>query len=120
MFPAISAAAPLLWAAYAPNEASGAEIALLSPGAVGSSLHELVPQFEQTSGHKVKVGYSPALALVDKLKQGEIADVAIVGSSAADELMKLGKFAQGSRTPVSSSWARCPRRFSSTRCMRPM
>jgi molybdate transport system substrate-binding protein len=72
----------------------------LSPGTVGSSLRELVPQFEQASGHQVNVGYSPALALVDKLKQGEIADVAIVGSSAADELMRLGKFNKGSKVEI--------------------
>jgi molybdate transport system substrate-binding protein len=100
MFRAISAAALLLCVTDAPNQANAAEITLLSPGAVGSSLRELVPQFEQASGHKVKVGYSPALALVDKLKQGEIADVAIVGSSAADELMKLGKFAKESKVVI--------------------
>ena len=71
MLRAISAAALLLCVASAPNHASAAEITLLSPGAVGSSLRELLPQFEQASGHKVKVGYSPALALVDKLKQSE-------------------------------------------------
>jgi len=100
MFRAISAAALLLCVAYAPDEASAAEITLLSPGAVGSSLRELVPQFEQASGHKVKVSYSPALALVDKLKQGETPDVAIVGSSAADELIKLGKFSAGSKAVI--------------------
>ena len=86
MFRAISAAAVLLCVASVPNHARAAEITLLSPGAVGSSLRELVPQFEQASGHKVNVGYSPALALVDKLKQGEIADVAIalVGPLPAD------------------------------------
>jgi len=47
MFRAISAAALLLCVAHAPNHASAAEITLLSPGAVGSSLRELVPQFEQ-------------------------------------------------------------------------
>src|SRR5215510_5833726 len=100
MIRALSAAAVLLCVAYVPNHARAAEITLLSPGAVGSSLRELVPQFEQASGHKVKVGYSPALALVDKLKQGEVADAAIVGSSAADELMTLGKFTKGSKVVI--------------------
>jgi len=100
MFRVISAAAMLLCMAHAPNQASAAEITLLSPGAVASSLRELIPQFEQTSGHKVTVGYSPALALVDKLKKGEIADVALVGSSAADELMTIGKFTAGSKVVI--------------------
>src|SRR5215510_906478 len=100
MIRALSAAAVLLCVAYVPNHARAAEITLLSPGAVGSSLRELVPQFEQASGHKVKVGYSPALALVDKLKQGEVADAAIVGSSAADELMTTGKLIAGSKVVI--------------------
>jgi len=98
MFRALSAAALLLCAIY--SYAGAAEITLWSPGAVGSSLRELVPQFEQTAGHKVTVRYSPALALVDRLKAGEAGDVAIVGSSAADELMKLGKFTAGSKVLI--------------------
>jgi len=69
MFRALSAAALLLSVSY--SQADAAEITLWSPGAVASSLRELVPQFEQASGHKVTVKYSPALALVDKLKAGE-------------------------------------------------
>jgi molybdate transport system substrate-binding protein len=98
MFRALLAAALLLCVSH-PN-ASAAEITLWSPGAVASSLRELIPQFEQASGHKVTVHYSPALALVDKLKGGEAGDVAIVGSSAADELMKLGKFTAGSKVLI--------------------
>jgi molybdate transport system substrate-binding protein len=98
MFRALSAAALLLCVSH--PHASAAEITLWSPGAVASSLRELVPQFEQASGQKVTVQYSPALALVDKLKSGEAGDVAIVGSSAADELMKLGKFTAGSKVLI--------------------
>jgi molybdate transport system substrate-binding protein len=98
MFRALSAAALLLCVGH--SYACAAEITLWSPGAVGSSLRELVPQFEQASGHRVTVQYSPALALVDKLKGGAAGDVAIVGSSAADELMKLGKFTAGSKVLI--------------------
>jgi molybdate transport system substrate-binding protein len=98
MFRALSAAALLLCVNY--PQADAAEITLWSPGAVASSLRELVPQFEQAIGHKVTVQYSPALALVDKLKGGEAGDVAIVGASAADELIKLGKFTAGSKVLI--------------------
>src|SRR5215813_15032481 len=98
MFRALSAAALLLCVSY--PQANAAEITLLSPGAVGSSLRELVPQFEQATRHKVTVKYSPALALVDRLKGGEAGDVAIVGNLAADELIKLGKFTAGSKVVV--------------------
>src|SRR5215470_14723197 len=98
MLRVLSAAALLLCVSY--PQANAAEITLLSPGAVGSSLRELVPQFEQAAGHKVTVQYSPALALVDKLKSGAAGDVAIVGTSAADELIKLGQFTAGSKVLV--------------------
>ena len=52
MFRAISAAALLLCVAYAPNHASAVEIALLSSGAVASSLRELVPDIT-VSQHQV-------------------------------------------------------------------
>jgi molybdate transport system substrate-binding protein len=80
--------------------AAAAEITLVSPGAVSSSLKELVPQFEKSSGHKVTVAYSPALALADKIKNGERADVAILGEPAADELQKLGRLVAGSKVAV--------------------
>src|SRR5262249_357960 len=98
MFRALSAAAFLLSVTY--PQANASEITLWAPGAVASPLRELVPQFEHASGHKVTVQYSPALALVDKLKAGVAGDVAIVGSSAADELVRLGKFTAGSKVVI--------------------
>jgi molybdate transport system substrate-binding protein len=90
----------LLLACGNPHPAAAAEIMLVSPGAVSSSLKELVPQFEKSSGHKVTVVYSPALALADKIKNGERADVAILGEPAADELQKLGRLVEGSKVMV--------------------
>src|ERR1043166_4117426 len=72
------------------SAATADEIKVLSPGAVASSLRVLVPQFEQKTGHKVTVTYSPALALVDRLKKGEATDVAIFGDPATDGLVKAG------------------------------
>jgi molybdate transport system substrate-binding protein len=94
------AAALLLCASAAASDASAAEIKLMSPGAVSTSLAELIPQFEKSSGHKVTVGYSPALALVDRLKKGEVTDVALVGDKAADELMQIGLFVTGSKVVI--------------------
>src|SRR5262249_60314900 len=65
-----------------------------------SSLGELVPRFEQSSGQKVIITYAPALALADRLKHGEATDVALVGEPAASELVKLGIFAPGSKVAI--------------------
>jgi molybdate transport system substrate-binding protein len=94
------AATALFVASAASNLAGAAEIKLMSPGAVASSLKELIPRFEQSTGHKVTVEYSPALALADRLKKGEATDVALVGEPAADELIKLGQFTAGSKVLV--------------------
>jgi molybdate transport system substrate-binding protein len=77
-----------------------AEILLVSPGAMSSSLKELIPAFEQSSGHKVAVKYSPALALAERIRNGEAADVAILGEPAADELAKAGRLAAGSKVVI--------------------
>src|SRR5262245_60692356 len=79
-----------------------AEIMLVSPGAVSSSLAELIPQFEQLSGHKVTVRYSPALALADRIGRGEAADVAILGEPAADKLQQAGTLVAGSKVVIAS------------------
>jgi molybdate transport system substrate-binding protein len=92
--------AALLCTSAASRSTSAAEIKLISPGAVSSSLKELIPQFEQASGHKVTVVYSPALALADRIKKGEAADVAIMGEPAADELQKLGTLVAGSKVVI--------------------
>ena len=88
----------LLWASCAPAMAD--EIKVLSPGAMMSSLKELVPQFEASSGYKVAVTYSPALALAERIKDDEPADVVILGGGPAENLEKLGKLVAGSSTVI--------------------
>jgi molybdate transport system substrate-binding protein len=94
------AAAVLVSICVAPDRVFAAEIKLLSPGAMMSSLKQLVPQFESASGHKVTVTYSPALALADRIKNGEAADVVILGESPADALQRLGKLVPGSKVVI--------------------
>jgi len=90
----------LICMSTAASAAGATDVTLMSPGAVSSSLRVLIPQFEQSSGHKVTVSYSPALALAERLKKGEAVDVAIVGDPAADELVKLGRFVAGSKVLI--------------------
>jgi molybdate transport system substrate-binding protein len=77
-----------------------AEIMLVSPGAMRSSLTELVPRFEQSAGHKVTVAYSPALALADRIRGGAAADVAILGEPDADALAQAGRLVVGSKAVI--------------------
>jgi molybdate transport system substrate-binding protein len=77
------------------------ELKLLTPGAVLSSLKELVPAFEQASGHRVQVTLSPALAVADRVKNDEAFDIVITGRGPAEALEKLGKLSAGSVTVIS-------------------
>ncbi len=89
-------AAVLLWIWGASSPILAADLQLLSPGAMMSSLKLLIPQFEHSSGHKVAVSYSPALALAERIEKNEAADVVILGETSADKLEKLGKLVAGS------------------------
>jgi len=81
--------------------AMAADITLLSPGAMMSSLKQLIPQFETASSHKVTVTYSPALAIADRIsKDSAAATVVILGEGSADALEKLGKLVIGSKTVI--------------------
>ncbi len=94
------AAAILLWTCAGADRVFAADIKLLSPGAMMSSLKQLVPQFETSSGQKVTVTYSPALALADRIKNGEAADVVILGEDSADALLQSGKLVAGSKVVI--------------------
>src|SRR3954454_21639604 len=82
------------------HTAAAADLKLLSPGAMMSSLRALTAQLEAASGHKVSVTYSPALALADRVRDGEAADVVILGDGPAASLERAGKLVAGSPTVV--------------------
>ncbi|MBI2294005.1 MAG: substrate-binding domain-containing protein [Betaproteobacteria bacterium] len=86
-----------LLVATASGVANAAEIKVLSAVGVKPVMIELIPQFEQSSGHKVKVDYGTVGALVDRVQKGEGADVVIVSGPQIDVLEKQGKVASGSR-----------------------
>jgi molybdate transport system substrate-binding protein len=97
---AMATAAVLLWSSGASDRVLAAEIRLSSPGAMMSSLKQLVPQFEKSSGHKVTVTYAPALALAERIKNGESGDVVILGEGPADALLKAEKLVAGSKAVI--------------------
>jgi molybdate transport system substrate-binding protein len=74
--------------------ANAAEIKLLCAGALEKTMHELLPQFEQSSGNKVIASYGAAGALATRLRKGEAADVVIVTKAQIVALIKEGKVAE--------------------------
>jgi molybdate transport system substrate-binding protein len=72
------------------SSAGAADLKLVTPGALVSSLKVLLPQFEQQTSHKVNVTLLPALAVAKRLEQEQF-DIAILGQGQARELEKQGK-----------------------------
>src|ERR1043166_5710117 len=83
MYKACTAVAAVLLA-VAPTHA--AEVRLVTPGALLSSLKALSPRFETASGHKFKVPLPPAVA-------GDPFGGAVMGQRAANDLEKPGRLA---------------------------
>ncbi len=77
--------------------ACSGEVKVISSAAVKETYLELVPQFEKASGHKVVTIWSGTADMMKRLKEGESADLVIIGSNSLDELIKLGKIEPGSR-----------------------
>jgi len=65
-------------------------------------MDELVPRFRQSAGHEVSISYDPAKVMMERIRKGESADLAILGGSAIEDLEKMGKIAPGSRRAVAS------------------
>jgi molybdate transport system substrate-binding protein len=90
MYKACTAVAAVLLA-VAPTHA--AEVRLVTPGALLSSLKALAPPFETASGHTFKVTLTPAGAVPLRIVAGDPFDVAVMGQRAANDLEKSGRLA---------------------------
>jgi len=70
-----------------------AQLRVLTSNSMRAVMDELVPQFERASGHTVSLSYDPAKLMLSRIRGGETADVAILGSSVIDELANEGRIA---------------------------
>ena len=76
---------------------------VLTSNSMHAVMDELVPQFERASGHRISISYDPAKLMLSRIRSGESADLAILGSSVIDELAKDGHIASDTRVVL----ARC-------------
>jgi molybdate transport system substrate-binding protein len=79
------------------------EIDALVTMGVREVYHELMPQFEAASGHKIMTNWTGTVDLMKRMTAGETHDVIFVVSTAVDELIRLGKVVPGSRADLASS-----------------
>jgi molybdate transport system substrate-binding protein len=83
--------------------AVAAEIKVLSGSGVQPVMIELVPKFEQSSGHKVAFDYGTVGGMADRIQRGEAADVVIASGPQIDTLERQGKVVSGSRTDLAKT-----------------
>lgn len=88
----------LLLVATTSSVANAAEIKVLSAAALKPAMSELIPQFENSSGHKVTIDYGTAREIADRIQKGEVADVAILTQQLVENLEKQARIVAG--TPV--------------------
>jgi molybdate transport system substrate-binding protein len=77
-----------------PGAASAAEIKLMCPAPMRTTIVELVAQFERTSPHKVTIVHTPSRMIVERVSGGEAFDISILTAHATDDLIKQGKVAR--------------------------
>ena len=66
--------------------ATAAELVVLCTQALRTSVQDLAPRFEQATGHKVVVTIAPTGQLLQRVRQGEQADVLIASASGLNDL----------------------------------
>jgi molybdate transport system substrate-binding protein len=77
--------------------ARASEVKLLCAVALHPAIDVLIPDFENSSGHKVTVAYGNAGAIADRFQKGEAADLVINAAPLMDQLRAQGKVVAGGR-----------------------
>ena len=83
--------------------AGTAVIKILSTQATEDTYRELVPQFEQATGHKVTTVFTGTLNAQKRLADGESYDMIIMAGPAIDAQIEAGKALAGSRVDLAKS-----------------
>ena len=83
--------------------AQSAEIRVIASAAVKEAVGELIPAFEQASGHKVTTIWAGTEAITKRISDGEIVDIVLIAAPNIDKLIEEGKLIEGSRADVAKS-----------------
>ncbi|KRR00990.1 substrate-binding domain-containing protein [Bradyrhizobium valentinum] len=66
-------------------------IRVLSTLALKGAVHGLAGQYEATGGARIDADFAPTLALLDRLRSGEVADIVILTREGLDEVAREGR-----------------------------
>jgi molybdate transport system substrate-binding protein len=73
------------------SKALGAEIKLMCPPPMRTTIVELVAQFERATRHKVEIVHTPSRFIINRVRGGEAVDVTILTADSSDALIQEGK-----------------------------
>ena len=79
------------------------EIKVLSTTAMKTTLDDLMPEFEKSTGHKVTIHFAPSAKIKQRVADGEETDVAIATAEGLQELIQTHKIVNGSRADLAQS-----------------
>ncbi|WP_065754978.1 substrate-binding domain-containing protein [Bradyrhizobium paxllaeri] len=79
-------------------------IRVLSTLALKGAVHGLAGQYQAAGGAHIDADFAPTLALLDRLRAGEAADVVILTREGLDEVAREGRVAAESCVDLARSW----------------
>ena len=94
----LAAAALLL---LQPKTARGDEVTLIAPGGIKAAVEQMIPGFEQKTGHKVKATFGSGLGTKQQVARGEPFDVPIM-QPPYQQVLSSGHVVAASETPLAS------------------
>ena len=79
-------------------------IRVLSTLALKGAVHSLASQYQAAGGMRIDADFAPTLALLERLRAGEAADVVILTREGLDEVAREGRVVAESCVDLARSW----------------
>jgi molybdate transport system substrate-binding protein len=79
-------------------------IRVLSTLALKGAVHSLASQYQAAGGMPIDADFAPTLALLERLRSGEAADVVILTREGLDEVAREGRVVAESCVDLARSW----------------
>src|SRR5215475_2059850 len=90
-----------IMAALSWGAASAVEVTLIAPGGIRAAVQQLIPAFEQATGHKVKATFGSGGGTKERIMKGEPFDVPIV-QPPLEPVIASGHVIAASQTPLAT------------------
>jgi molybdate transport system substrate-binding protein len=79
------------------------DVKVLATTAMKTVFEELAPQFEAATGHRLTANFGPSVQIEKRLAEGEAADMAVLTTAAAKDMIGRGKVLGGSLVDIARS-----------------